>query len=166
MLGLQVLWVPDSIFQLGSVQSGLGAHFGACRSVNTSYYKLSARMTFPGANSGKNSALHRGVWTPLWGSAVHHHLCPWSTEVCAIAIIQNMEEEFIQTMEGESKVRWSKREANCVGNIQQHSNPPKAPLQRERLRLLRSLGCALPSADLSACKGWELILAASSCPGH
>lgn len=74
-------------------------------------------MTFPEANSGKNcSALHRGVW----GSAVHHHLCPWSTELCAIAIIQ--------TTEGEPKVCWSRGEANPVGNAPQPFNPLKAPL--------------------------------------
>lgn len=42
-----------------NVQGGLGAWLGARRSVNTSYYKLAARKTFPDANSGKNhSTLH------------------------------------------------------------------------------------------------------------
>lgn len=44
-----------------SVQGGLGARLGAHRSVNTSYYKLPSRKTFPDANSGKNhSTLHSG----------------------------------------------------------------------------------------------------------
>lgn len=71
----------------------------------------------------------------------------------------------IQAMEGEPKVSWSRGEAHHVGKARQPFNPRKAPLRKKRLRLLRSLGCVLPSAGLSACTEWELKLTASSSPG-
>ncbi|NXO79596.1 STK3 kinase, partial [Sitta europaea] len=103
----------------------------------------------------KTCLTQRGL-DPTLGLSFHHHICLCSTEVSTVAIIQ--------TMEGESEVSWSRGETNCMGNAQQPFSPPSLAFGKERL--LRSLDCVLPSADLSACEGWELILAASSSPGQ
>lgn len=62
------------------------------------------------------------IWTPLWGSALHHRPCPWSEEVSSTPIVQ--------TMDRGNKGRLERGRNKCSGNCTATLQFPKVSLLR------------------------------------
>jgi len=54
------------------------------------------------------------VWTPLWGSAVHHDPCPSSAEVSPTAVVQTMDRECKGQLE-QGRRKWGRK---CTATLQ------------------------------------------------
>lgn len=148
-----------------SVQGGHGAQLGACRSVNKSYYKLPSRKTFSDANSGKNhSALHsvrhlHGLDPTLGLSCSPSPLPSVCRGVPYFCCPNHRQGRQRLAGVGEKQAGW-----------EMYSNPSisqRLPSESGGRDLsaseCSSLGCVLlPPAEVSASRGQELILAASS----